>query len=135
MSDAFPVAVAAGSLRTTVPADAHLPHRWTDEGVAVQTSFTGAHLLHLAVAACVLNDTYREAAARDVPLAGVRVDAAGTFDTGAWHSEGITYGIQVDSPAPPGDVARLLAAVEEVAEIPRALRAGAQVRRVEQAGP
>ena len=50
MGDDFPVAVAAGSLRSSVRADAELPHAWSSEGVAVQTSFTGAHLLHLATA-------------------------------------------------------------------------------------
>jgi hypothetical protein len=60
--------------------------------VTVRADFTGAHLLHLAVAGCVLNDLYREAAGLGVEL---------------------------------------LAVVDRVAEIPRAVRAGAAVGRVE----
>jgi hypothetical protein len=39
------------------------PHRWIPGGVTVEADFTGAHLLHLAAAGCLLNDVYREAAA------------------------------------------------------------------------
>jgi hypothetical protein len=39
-----------------------MPHRWTADGVLVETEFTGAHLYHLAAAGCVLNDLFREAA-------------------------------------------------------------------------
>jgi hypothetical protein len=73
---------------------------------------------------------YREAAALGVELDGVRVTAAGGFDTGTWRSTGISYVVEVSSDAPAGDLARLLKAVDEVAEIPRAIRAGATVRRV-----
>ena len=68
------------------------PHRWTPDGVTVLRDVTGAHLLRLSAAGCVLDDLYREAPGLDVALDGVRVDA--------------------------------------VAEIPRALRAGAPVRRL-----
>lgn len=74
----FDVVVGAGSFRSADPAAVRFPHRWTPEGVTVEASFTGAHLLHLAAAGCV---------------------------------------------------ARLLDVVDGVAEIPRALRAGAPVQR------
>ena len=131
MTDDFRVAAASGSLRTDLPADLHFSHGWSAEGVVVQTSFTGAHLLHLSVAGCVLNDLHREAIALDVPLEGVLVEVAGSFDTDTWRSGGITYRVQVDSSASAADVARLLARVDEVAEIPRVLRAGAHVGRIE----
>lgn len=61
--------VGAGSYRS--PADAiTFPHRWTAEGVTVAAAFTGAHLLHLAAAGCVLNDVYREAERLGVPSTG-----------------------------------------------------------------
>ncbi|WP_336922829.1 OsmC family protein [Aquipuribacter sp. SD81] len=123
----FDVVAGAGSL-TPPDATVRLPHRWTDGGVGVVADFTGAHLLHLSVAGCVLNDCYREAAALGVPLAGVRVEAGGGFDE-QWASTGVTFTVSVDSPADGADVTRLLARVDEVAEIPRALRAGAPVRR------
>lgn len=123
----FRVVAAAGSLRSTVRPDVEMAHRWTEGGVAIETQFTGAHLLHLSTAACVLNDLYREAGA--VELRGVRVEADGSFDTEHWRSHGITYRVEVDSPSPPDSVARLIAQVDELAEIPRAIRAGASVQR------
>jgi anti-sigma factor RsiW len=65
-----------------------------------------------------------------VALGGVRVTATGGFDTKTWQSTGIGYRVEVSSDAPAPDVARLLEVVDEVAEIPRAIRAGAVVRRV-----
>lgn len=124
------VVVGSGSLRSGEPAAVTLPHRWTPDGVTVTTAFTGAHLLHLAVAGCVLNDVHREAAALGVEVAGVRVVADGDFDTGDWRSTGVRYAVTVDGPADAGALAALLDRVDAVAEIPRALRQGAPVERV-----
>lgn len=55
--------------------------------------------------------------------------AAGDFDTTTWTSTGITYHVELDSPAPDADLATLLTRVDTVAEIPRALRAGTTVTR------
>lgn len=57
----FDVVVSAGTLRNDTSDAVRFPHRWTTEGVIVEAAFTGAHLLHVAVAGCVLNDVYREA--------------------------------------------------------------------------
>lgn len=46
-----------------------------------------------------------------------------------WTPEGITYSVQVDTPASAEDLAGFLDVVDAVAEIPRAIRAGAPVRR------
>ena len=125
----FAVACASGSLRTSLQDAAgltHFDHRWTDGGVDVAAPFTGAHLLHAAVAACLLNDVHREAGNLGVPVDGVKVEAEGGFDPD-WSSTGISYRIRVDSPADPDALAQLLAVVDQVAEVPRALRAGAAV--------
>ncbi len=127
--DAFEVVVGAGCLRSEDSRAVGFPHRWTPEGVTVESDFTGAHLLHLAAAGCVLNDVYREAVALGIPVEGVRVTASGGFDTEAWTSTGIAYHVEVRSPAPAEELARLLSRVDEVAEIPRAIRAGAPVHR------
>jgi uncharacterized OsmC-like protein len=124
---AFEVVAGAGTLRGGT--GVRFPHRWTSEGVGVETEFTGGHLLSLAAAGCVLNDVYREADRLEIELAGVRVTASGGFDPTTWASTGIAYSVELDSPAPAEDLARLLEVVDEVAEIPRALRAGAPVRR------
>lgn len=125
----FRIQVAAGSLRDAVRADASFSHPWTDGGVAVEASFTGAHLLHLAAGGCVLNDVYREAERSEIAVDGVLVIVDGDFDRETWVSTGITYSVQIDSPSPADDLQQLLRAVDGVAEIPRALRAGAPVER------
>jgi YbgC/YbaW family acyl-CoA thioester hydrolase len=127
--DQFDVVVGTGSFRSD---DAHaiqFPHRWTSEGVTVEAAFSGAHLLHLATAGCVLNDIYREAGTLGIQIDGVRVSATGGFDTEAWTSTGITYSVELSSPASAQDLARLVDHVDDIAEIPRAIRAGATVRR------
>lgn len=126
--DTFAVTVSAGSLRAEGDGLVVMPHSWTAGGVAVEAPFTGAHVLHLAVAGCVLNDLFREGRALGVTVRGVRVRAAGGFDTEAWTSTGVTYCAEVDA-AEPDRVDELLARVDEVAEIPRALRAGFAVGR------
>src|SRR5690606_18263868 len=70
VADGFGVVVASGTLRSATEPAVHFPHRWTEGGVSVQADFTGAHLLHLAAAGCVLDDVHREARARGVPLEG-----------------------------------------------------------------
>jgi uncharacterized OsmC-like protein len=125
----FGVRVTAGSLREQAgQGDVVLAHAWTDEGVVAGPATNGAQVLHLSVALCVLNDSYREAERLGVAVQGVAVEVDGGFDDG-WASTGIEYTLTVDSPAPEDDVRRVVAAVEEIAEIPRALRAGARVTR------
>lgn len=126
----FEVVVGAGTMSGSASGTVMFPHRWTAGGVTVETVFTGAHLLHLATAGCVLNDVYREADRLGIELRGVRVVATGDFDTDTWASTGIRYSVDVDSPAPPDAVDALIRVVDEVAEIPRAIRAGAGVERV-----
>ena len=95
----------------------------------METSFTGAHLLHLAVAGCVLNDVFREAERLGVIVYGVRVIASGGFNTETWESTGIGYVVDVDGPASAGELDTLLEAVDSVAEIPKSIRAGATAER------
>ena len=126
-----PVVVTAGSLRGDPAEGWVVPHDWTPEGVVVDAAGTGAHVLHLAVALCVVNDLFREGDALGVPVAGVRVTADGEFDTTSWVSTGITYAVDVDSHAPADAVQKLVDRVDEVAEIPRVLRAGTSVERAD----
>jgi len=125
----FPVTASAGTLRDGHASRWTVPHHWTDAGVAVDGEGNGAAVLHLSVALCVLNDVFREAEAMGVPVSGVRVSARGAFDTESWVSRGIVYAVDVDSSASPEEVAKVLDLVDEVAEVPRALRAGVDVER------
>jgi uncharacterized OsmC-like protein len=129
MDNRFEVAVGAGTLISSSGSAVRFPHRWTPGGVTVEADFTGGHLLHLAAAGCVLNDIYREAGALGIELNGVRVTAAGGFDTTSWRSTGISYSVEVSSDAPADELANRLSVVDDVAEIPRAIRAGASVQR------
>jgi uncharacterized OsmC-like protein len=130
MDNRFEVAVGAGTMMSSSAAAVRFPHRWTPSGVTVDADFTGGHLLHLAAAGCILNDLYREAAVLGLDLHGVRVTAAGGFDPATWQSTGIDYSVEVRSDAPADQLAHLLEAVDQAAEIPRAIRAGATVRRI-----
>lgn len=127
--DTFEVVVSSGRMR---PASGGvvMPHRWTDGGVTIECEFTGAHLLHVAVAGCVLNDVYRESARLGIVINGVRVSARGGFDTSTWVSTGVTYDVEVDSDSDDSEIAKLIEVVDDVAEIPRALRSGTSVTRL-----
>lgn len=126
----YEVVVSAGSLRPPSGQGIVMPHRWTAEGVVVEAEFTGAHLYLLSAAGCVLNDLYREAVGLGIDIDGVRVRASGGFRPDTWVSTGIEYDVRVDSPSGERPVRELLEVVDEVAEIPKALRAGAEVSRV-----
>jgi hypothetical protein len=124
----FGVTVSAGTLRAERPGWT-VPHTWTDAGAVVEAAPNGAAVLHVAVALCVLNDVFREGRATGLEVAGVTVSARGEFDETTWQSTGVTYSVEVESPASGADIAALLAHVDRVAEIPRALRAGMTVER------
>ena len=120
------VSATAGSLRATEGVS--LDHAWTDEGAVASPVSNGAQVLHLSVALCVLNDTYREAQRLGIEIEGVAVEADGGFDD-EWHSMGIEYAVVLDTDASEEELTQLSAAVDAVAEIPRAIRAGARVTR------
>jgi uncharacterized OsmC-like protein len=130
MDNRFEVTVGAGTMMSPSSSAVRFPHQWTDGGVTIEADFTGGHVLNLAVAGCVLNDVYREAAALGIEVKGVRVAAAGGFDTATWQSTGIDYSVEVSSDAPADRLTHLLAVVDQVAEIPQAIRAGAPVQRI-----
>ena len=95
----------------------------------IEAEFTGAHLYLLAAAGCVLNDVYREAKRLGIAVDGVKVRAVGRFDGTTWTSTGVGYEVGIASDAPEDEIATLLHMVDEVAEIPKALRSGTTVAR------
>lgn len=125
----FEVVVSAGNLRPAVEGRVVMPHRWTAEGVVVEADFTGGHLYHLAAAGCVLNDLYREGERLGMKIHGARVRAYGGFNPATWSSTGIEYEVDVASEASEEEIRRLVAVVDDVAEIPKALRLGTTVTR------
>jgi hypothetical protein len=125
----YEVVVSAGDLRPAGGVGVVMPHRWTTGGVVVEADFTGAHLYHLAAAGCVLNDLYREAERLGIALDGARVRATGGFDAITWSSTGVEYEVELASDAGEEAIEGLLRVVDDVAEIPKALRSGATVAR------
>ncbi|MDT0212547.1 OsmC family protein [Rothia sp. ARF10] len=94
----------------------------------VMDELTGGHVLHLAIAACVSNDLFREGKARGITLTTVRVTAGGGFEGHPCRSTGVHYAVELEGDAPEAALRDLLAHVEDVAEIPAVLRHGATVR-------
>ena len=125
----FEVVVGSGDLQPDRGSGVAWGHRWTPGGVVIEADFTGAHLLHLAIAGCVLNDVHREAERLGIDIDGVRVAAWGGFDTESWRSTGVEYAVDVSSAVSGAELEELLSIVDDVAEIPLALRQGAEVRR------
>ena len=84
--------------------------------------FNGGQLLYLSIAACWSNDLYREAATMGIELDGVEITVDGDFPARGSGSTPITVDVTVRSPAPDQQIRELIAEVERVAEIPRAIR-------------
>jgi putative redox protein len=86
--------------------------------------FNGGQLLYLSIAACWSNDLYREAATMGIELDGVELTVDGDFPSRGSGSTPITVDLVVRSRAPDEQVRELIAEVERIAEIPRAIREG-----------
>ncbi|HSK96473.1 MAG TPA: OsmC family protein [Euzebyales bacterium] len=89
--------------------------------------FNGGQLLHLAVAGCVSNDLFREAAARDLVLTRVVVRVDGGYAGTPAVSTGIRYSVELEGRASEDELHSLVAYVDEIAEIPNSLRLGTDV--------
>jgi putative redox protein len=86
--------------------------------------FNGGQLFYLSIAACWSNDLYREAATMGIALDGVEIEVEGDFPTRGSGSTPITVELVVRSRAAEEQVRALIAEVERVAEIPRAIHDG-----------
>ena len=86
--------------------------------------FNGGQLLYMSIAACWSNDLYREAATMGIELDGVEISVDGDFPGRGSGSTPVTVEVVVRSRAPEDRVRALIAEVERVAEIPRAIREG-----------
>jgi organic hydroperoxide reductase OsmC/OhrA len=89
--------------------------------------FNGGQLLHLAVAGCISNDLFREAAGRGITLRRVVVHVDGDYDGDPAVSTGIGYSVEVEGAAPEDDLRALVDHVDAIAEIPNSLRRGTSV--------
>ena len=90
--------------------------------------FNGGQLLNLAVAACISNDLYREAAKRGIALSRVRVAVDAHYRGDPAVSTPIAYDVEVDGQASTEALEQLVDHVDAIAEIPNSLRRGTAVR-------
>jgi organic hydroperoxide reductase OsmC/OhrA len=84
--------------------------------------FNGGQLFYLSIAACWSNDLYREAATMGIELDRVEITVDGDFPARGSGSTPISVDVAIRSSAPEEQVRKLIAEVERVAEIPRAIR-------------
>jgi organic hydroperoxide reductase OsmC/OhrA len=84
--------------------------------------FNGGQLLYLAVAACISNDLYREAATRGINLRNVAVDVEGDFPARGAVSTPIEVTLSVTGEAPQAELEGLVDEVDRIAEIPNSIR-------------
>lgn len=89
--------------------------------------FSGGQLLNLAVAGCVSNDLFREAAKRGIALSSVRVTAESDYIGQPAVSTPIEYTVELEGDADAATLADLVAYVDRIAEIPNSIRNGTPV--------
>ena len=90
--------------------------------------FNGGQLLNLAVAACISNDLYREAAKRGIALSRVRVAVDADYRGDPAVSTPIAYDVEVDDQASAEALEGPVDHVDAIAEVPNSLRRGTAVR-------
>jgi uncharacterized OsmC-like protein len=98
------------------------------EGGGRGLGFNGGQLLNLAVAGCVSNDLFREAAKRGIRLDRVRIVADSDYVGSPAMSTRIDYEVEVSGDASAEALADLVAYVDQIGEIPNSLRRGTEVR-------
>jgi len=90
--------------------------------------FNGGQLLYLAVAGCISNDLFREAAIQGIELERVRVSVTGDFAGDPPVSTDIEYRVELEGDAGEQRLRELAEHVDRIAEIPNSLRDGTAVR-------
>lgn len=92
------------------------------------SSLNGGELLCLSLATCFCNDTYREAARRNVKIVSVEVTVTGEFGKEGEPASSITYDVKIESPGTSSnDIADLVRHVDSIAEVHNTLRKGIPV--------
>jgi uncharacterized OsmC-like protein len=88
----------------------------------------GAELLFLSIAACYINDIYREAKHRNIEVDAVEVTVEGDFEGSAGSvAENVKYAARVTANASEEEILDLIEHTDTVAEIPNSLRAATKV--------
>src|SRR5687768_8804723 len=119
--DGGPTAVGSGGPFTVVI------DRPSGSGGGRGLGFNGGQLLYLAIAGCISNDLYREAATRGIMLRRVAITVDGDFPGRGAVSTPILVDVEVSSDAPASELEELLAEVDRIAEIPNSIRQGTEI--------
>jgi organic hydroperoxide reductase OsmC/OhrA len=90
--------------------------------------FNGGQLLNLAVAGCISNDLFREAARAGIHLRRVRLIALSDYVGDPAVSTPIEYEVELEGGATDDALRELVRHVDDIAEIPNSIRRGTQVR-------
>jgi uncharacterized OsmC-like protein len=90
--------------------------------------FNGGQLLNLAVAGCISNDLFREAARSDLDLRRVLVRVVSDYVGDPAVSTPIEYEVELEGNASEDALRELARRVDQIAEIPNSLRRGTEVR-------
>lgn len=92
------------------------------------SAVNGGELLFLALATCVCNDIYREAAKRQIEVSSVDVKVTGEFGGEGDPGRNIVYEVSVISPTHGKEqIDALIHCVDTIAEIHKTLRQGSAV--------
>ncbi len=84
--------------------------------------FNGGQLLYAAIAACLSNDLYREAATLGIELRRVALTVDGDFPARGRPSTPITVALEVEGDASEAKLTELVDLVDQIAEIPNSMR-------------
>lgn len=90
--------------------------------------FNGGQLLNLAVAGCISNDLFREAARAGIQLRRVRVTVTSDYVGDPVVSTPISYDVELQGDASDDALRELVEHVDRIAEIPNSIRRGTEVR-------
>jgi putative redox protein len=102
--------------------------RWSSTGRQKQAGAdSGGQLLNLAVAGCISNDLFREAARAGISLHRVGVTVLSDSVGDPALSTPIEYDVELEGEAADDALRELVQRVYEIAEIPNSLRRGTEV--------
>ncbi len=101
------------------------------EGGGGGLGFNGGQLLNLAVAGCISNDLFREAATMEISLERVVVRVSSDYVGSPAVSTPISYDVEIVGSASEESLRELVAHVDRIAEIPNSIRNGTPVELTE----
>lgn len=95
------------------------------------SAVNGGELMCLALATCYCNDLYREAMARDAPIASVEVEVEADFAGPGEPARSVRYRVRLSGDADDAMLHDLARRADAVAEVQNTLRGGIAVQLVE----